>query len=521
MRHTRFILCNCKDLDINHNHSLYFSSLSKQLEYFRSKQIFLINDCYYHRKNRSIRVEKRFDNLQFINYVVSQNDETGKYYFYFVYDREYTNDNITTLYLKLDVIQTYLFDMDYNTTQSLVDRIHCNRFKSTGLPDFYNLNTDENLEVGEYIEKSRKTIFDYSEKGGYIVASSDRLMNNKSLNGSPNGGNSYKNGYCSEDGFVLIKSMEAFASKPYDIGDGTRTTGYGVTEKYEPNFFNQLLPSCGEAQASEVFGQLLYEKYSSYVLSLLKENGKDLSSIKQNEFDAFVSFYYNHGNLKDKKIFKDYINGVDNNTIYETWLTTVIMSGSQFEQGLRDRRKREATLFKDGVYNCKPIVNLTTGEIIKDNEGRGHIPDIYKNVTQDENSIGVNIVESARLLIGKPYVYGGNYPPLGKDNGTDCSGLCQWAYAQNGKKITRTTYTQIKEGVEVTKDELRIGDLVFSNFSSKDVPEHVYLFSGIVDGQYMCVEAPRTGLNIRERSFTWENGMRARRLLQDVNSIRE
>ena len=29
----------------------------------------------------------------------------------------------------------------------------------------------------------------------------------------------------------------------------------------------------------------------------------------------------------------------------------------------------------------------------------------------------------------------------------------------------------------------------------------------------MCVEAPRTGLNIRERTFTWTSEMRARRIL--------
>lgn len=513
MRHTRFILCNCKDLDINHNHSLYFSTVSKQIEYFMSKKIFLIEDCYYHRKNRSIRVEKSFDNLQFVNYVVSQNEETGKYYFYFVYDREYTSDTVTTLYLKLDVIQTYLFDMDYNSTQSLVDRTHCDRFKSNDLPDLDNLSTDEDLEVGEYIEKSRKTIFDYSGKGGYIVASSDKLMSRNGGSTGSNNSNSYKNGYCSEDGFVLIKSMEAFASKPYDIGDGTRTTGYGVTEKYEPEFFKQLLPSCNEQQASEIFGQLLYQKYSLYVFNLLKQYGKDMNTVKQNEFDAFVSFYYNHGNLTQKKIFIDYINGLDKEKIYETWLTTVIMSGSQFEQGLRDRRKREATLFKDGVYNFKSIVNLTTGEVIKDNNGRGYIPDSYKNKNEVDNTLGAKIVETARTLIGKPYIFGGNYPPLGKDKGTDCSGLCQWAYNQNGKKITRVTYTQIFEGKEVSKDDLQVGDLIFSNFSSPNVPEHVYLFSGIVDNKYMCVEAPRTGLNIRERSFTWENGMRARRLL--------
>ena len=187
------------------------------------------------------------------------------------------------------------------------------------------------------------------------------------------------------------------------------------------------------------------------------------------------------------------------------------MEGSQFEEGLRDRRKREATAFRDGVYNFKTITNLTTGQTITDNNGKGYIPEAY--LPNDTSTLGDKIIESARTLIGKPYVWGGNYPPLGSDKGTDCSGLCQWAHNQNGKAISRTTYTQIKEGYEVNKDNLKPGDLVFSNFSSPGVPEHVFLYSGTVDGKLMCVEAPRTGLNIRERSFEWTSQMRARRLI--------
>ena len=42
------------------------------------------------------------------------------------------------------------------------------------------------------------------------------------------------------------------------------------------------------------------------------------------------------------------------------------------------------------------------------------------------------VVASARKLIGKPYRWGGNYPPLGTSDGTDCSGLCMWAYNDAG-----------------------------------------------------------------------------------------
>ena len=228
MRFTQFILCNCKELDSNYNHSLYFSNKDKQLKYFLDKKVYLINDCYYHRKDSSIKIEKSIDELSFVNYVLSRNEENGKYYFYFVYDRIYVNDYTTQLILKLDVIQTYLFDMDLNSNLSLVDRGHYNPYQlNSEKLDLFVLANNEGLEVGEYVVKNITNIYDYSNKGGYIVASSDKLTaNNGGSSGSVGGNeNSFKNGYCSENGFVLIKSMEGFATTPYDIGDGTRTTG--------------------------------------------------------------------------------------------------------------------------------------------------------------------------------------------------------------------------------------------------------------------------------------------------------
>lgn len=152
----------------------------------------------------------------------------------------------------------------------------------------------------------------------------------------------------------------------------------------------------------------------------------------------------------------------------------------------------------------------------------GEVKGVIKNMQGDiiypppeppQDESGNAIINSARKLIGKPYVWGGNYPPLGSNNGTDCSGLCQWAFNDNGMRITRTTYTQINEGIEVYENDLKAGDLVFSNFSSGNRPEHVFLYVGKVNGSHMCVEAPSTGKLIRERSFVWGNGYRARRLL--------
>ena len=124
------------------------------------------------------------------------------------------------------------------------------------------------------------------------------------------------------------------------------------------------------------------------------------------------------------------------------------------------------------------------------------------------------VVESARKLVGKPYRYGGNYPPLGESDGTDCSGLCQWAYNDNGISIARTTYQQIDQGREVQEDELLPGDLIFPYARTED-NHHVFMYSGEAsDGSgHMCVEAYATGYPIRECHFTWTTTTRARRII--------
>ncbi|WP_124044983.1 phage tail spike protein [Clostridium perfringens] len=164
----------------------------------------------------------------------------------------------------------------------------------------------------------------------------------------------------------------------------------------------------------------------------------------------------------------------------------------------------------NGDFILGGVIKNTNGNLVLDpNAPQGGGVD-------GSDSLRNKVVNSARKLIGKPYVWGGNYPPLGSDVGTDCSGLMQWAYNDNGIKISRTTYTQIKEGIEVGEAELKPGDLIFLRFSSPGVPEHVFMYSGKKNGKHMCVEAPRTGLNIREIEFTWGSNYRARRIIKDT-----
>lgn len=74
----------------------------------------------------------------------------------------------------------------------------------------------------------------------------------------------------------------------------------------------------------------------------------------------------------------------------------------------------------------------------------------------------------------------------------DCSSLMQQSYKAAGVALSRTTYTQVKEGKPVSVDALQPGDLVFTE-GTAEVPEHV----GMVIGQGLIVNAPHTGDVVR------------------------
>ncbi|MFG2329950.1 C40 family peptidase [Streptomyces sp. NPDC048604] len=92
-------------------------------------------------------------------------------------------------------------------------------------------------------------------------------------------------------------------------------------------------------------------------------------------------------------------------------------------------------------------------------------------------------VTFARAQVGKPYVWGGTGPA-----GYDCSGLVQQAWRAAGVSVSRTTYTQLRDGVRTTRARLVPGDLVITNRG-----HHVLLYAG--DGT--VIEAPRPGAKVR------------------------
>lgn len=523
-------LCSIPELDINYENVYDFGSRAEQTNFFRSKVGLVINNANIKEdtEREVINVKKTLRELDQYDYLYFTND-VGKTVYYFITGKEFNTQGTTNLILELDVFSTFLFD--HEIMDSFVVRCHVDRWKSNGYPT--DEWVDEGLEYGELEIGYNLKLYENTKPGMIIVTSVPigKVEGRKQVTGAGGGGadcgGSPMDGIISARGYRFIKGYEGFGKEPYQVpGESWRTAGYGITENFKPQWFEKLKPfPCTEQLASEVYGDMVIEDFGKPIRDKLIAGGVNVDIMEQEVFDAFVSLGMNAGlgNLFSSDVFKWYCEKRPISEIAERWLTTFINPGTAVEAGLRARRKAEVEILTNASYEFRAIVTINAngsyGEPVKDNNGNGFIPAKFGSLDCSGSSQGgelnQNIVNSAKKLIGKPYVFGGNYPPLGNDAGTDCSGLIQWAYNDNGKKISRSTYTQIKEGSEVYKVSLRPADLVFTRFENGQ-PEHVVLFDRWTDkekGIMHVVEAPRTGLNIRERDMNWEEGFKARRLI--------
>ena len=97
---------------------------------------------------------------------------------------------------------------------------------------------------------------------------------------------------------------------------------------------------------------------------------------------------------------------------------------------------------------------------------------------------GDQIVALAKQNLGVPYKWGGTTP-----SGFDCSGFVYYVLNTLGIKASRTLTTMYAQGTEVTKSELKPGDIVFFKNTYKSGLSHVGIYVG--GGQF--IHSPHSG----------------------------
>jgi peptidoglycan DL-endopeptidase CwlO len=113
---------------------------------------------------------------------------------------------------------------------------------------------------------------------------------------------------------------------------------------------------------------------------------------------------------------------------------------------------------------------------------RGALPDF--GLAMPPSARAAAAVAAARAALGRPYVWGANGPA-----GFDCSGLMQWAYAQAGVALPRTSQGQRYAGRQIPFSQARPGDLV----TYRSDASHVAMYMG--NGQ--VIHAPYPGAPVR------------------------
>ena len=187
--------------------------------------------------------------------------------------------------------------------------------------------------------------------------------------------------------------------------------------------------------------------------------------------------------------------------------------------------------------NFKGSVGYVSADYIKISTGSDNTSGSNSSTGSNSNNSVSNayniVLEELKSHIGSPYAYGGSgelvtnasiqtlknrfpdYASAGKydtlyqyvDSGVrmfDCSGFMQWGFKKANINIGRTTYDQIKSGVEVSLDSVQPGDLLFYSDLG-----HVGMYIG--NGQW--IESPNSGKTIRITNVPWSSIGRARRVL--------
>jgi hypothetical protein len=111
-----------------------------------------------------------------------------------------------------------------------------------------------------------------------------------------------------------------------------------------------------------------------------------------------------------------------------------------------------------------------------------------------EASLRRGLAETARSFIDYPYAWGGT----SAREGFDCSGLAMTVYRLNGLELPRSLSDQYAAGVEVSREDVEDGDLVFFATRGGRRVSHV----GIYIGGGLFIHAPGRGKAIRSDSLT-------------------
>lgn len=158
---TDIYLLKCP-IPLSNNHQLTFANTTAQYNYFSNLPKITVDDGSYQRKDNVIRFPAHIDGIIEYNYCMYRNDNySNKWFYAFITDMRYVNDNMTFITLKTDVFQTWQFDLNWR--QSFIER-------EMVLDDTVGLHTvPENLNIGDLVCDNAENLNELGSESYYYI----------------------------------------------------------------------------------------------------------------------------------------------------------------------------------------------------------------------------------------------------------------------------------------------------------------------------------------------------------------
>lgn len=369
------VLLTTTPTDLSYEHGVDFENEYSQYDYYygqynsRLIQLNIPADAY----RQEFEVDIPIDNIVQYDYCVISG--TDYKYYYFITGKV-QKGLMTTIFVELDVLNTYYFDMQFN--ESFIVRSHVPRWTSNNLPT--PNYEDEGLEYGAMVIDKVEEIKQC--KMNFVICSSTPIGKLKSgvdpdPDPPPTTGD-WNKGIPSVDMFRFLKGYEGFAPNLYKDSGGVATIGYGITNS-EPTSFNKLVANqpCSEELCAKEAWSIFPNKYGKPIVETIKSYG----CTTQQQFDALFDLSYNAGTGRILNPEGDLSKAIKRNPTDESYIRPIwenyIVKDAQgvVQPGLKLRRKAECDVYFKGIYEKRkiPIVGAG-GSITGSFDGDGWLP---------------------------------------------------------------------------------------------------------------------------------------------------
>lgn len=204
----------------------------------------------------------------------------------------------------------------------------------------------------------------------------------------------------------------------------------------------------------------------------------------------------------------------------EAWKNAPLLLVTAFEEQVLERPHSEAQPVSDVVTGC--LVKRTGEEggwyqVELPDQRTGYLPKAaavdHAAWQRTRQPTPEAIERTARTLLGRPYIWGGNSPKA-----LDCSGFTKLTFFLNGVELDRNASHQAKQGVEIPLDadlsHLRKGDLIFFGTRARPGRSESVTHVGIYLGEKLFIHSSdRVRINSLDPHSPISDARRIRTLL--------